>query len=447
MPATHTGLAVLAAWAFVGTTAAIVLWGSDLRAGSAAGPATQGGAATPAQAVPRAMRVYIGTYTGPKSKGIHQMRLDVASGSLSAPELAGETANPSFLAVHPGRRFLYAVSEVRGPDGKSGGAVSAFAVAPDTGALEFLNKQSTGGAGPCYVAVDREGRCALAANYGSGSVCAMPIGPDGRLAEAAAVVQHAGSGPDPKRQQGPHAHSINPDPTGRFALAADLGLDKVLIYRFDAARAALAANDPPAASVAPGAGPRHLAFHPNGRFAYVINEMACTVTAFAWDAARGRLAELQTLSTLPADFRGASTCAEVQVHPAGRFLYGSNRGHDSIAVFALDAETGRLTPRGHQPTQGRNPRNFAIDPTGTFLLAANQNSDTVLVFRIDGQTGGLAPVGAPAAVPSPVCIKFLPMPLRPPRPPRPTAACALPTRDLRPHRGRKGTAAGARRGG
>jgi len=402
MTLTNWSVGMSAAWAVASVAAAVALAG-------AAAPAPQP-PQSPAAAAPRALRVYVGTYTGPKSQGIYQMRLDMATGALSAPELAGEAANPTFLALHPTGRFLYAVSEVRGPAGRAGGAVLAFAVDPDSGRLTLLGRQSTGGDGPCHVALDREGRVALAANYGSGSVCAMPLGAGGRPAEPVTVIQHAGSGPNPKRQQGPHAHSINADPTGRFALAADLGLDHVLVYRLDAARGTLAPHDPPFASVAPGAGPRHLAFHPGGRFAYVINELACTVTAFAWDAERGTLSEVQTVPTLPADFTGASTCAEVQVHPGGRFLYGSNRGHDSLAVFAIDPETGRLTPRGHQPTLGRTPRNFRIDPTGAWLLAANQNSDSVVVFRIDPATGRLEPTGATAAVPSPVCVTFVPLP-------------------------------------
>jgi len=370
------------------------------RAEAAATPQTS----TPKE--PKAMRIYIGTYTGPKSRGIYQSRLDLATGALSTPELAGEAANPSFLAIHRNGRFLYAVNEVWGPSGKAEAAVSAFAIAPQTGNLTFLNKQPSGGSGPCYVVVDREGSSALAANYGSGSVSVLPIGRDGRLAEATAVIQHKGSGPDPKRQEGPHAHCIDLDPAGRFALAADLGLDKVLVYRFDAAKGTLTPNDPPAAAVAPGAGPRHIAFHPSGRFVYVISEMASSVTAFAYDAARGTLKPLQTLSTLPADFRGGSSTAEIEVHPSGRFLYGSNRGHDSIAIFAV-AEDGTLKALGHQPTHGKTPRHFAIDPTGAYLLAANQGSDNIVVFRIDPSSGRLAPTGAPVTVPAPVCVKYV----------------------------------------
>jgi len=354
------------------------------------------------------LRVYVGTYTWAKSKGIYSLRMDLATGALSAPELAAEATNPTFLAVHPSRRFLYAVGEIGNFAGKRSGAVSAFAIDPESGKLRALNQQPSGGAGPCHVAVDKAGKNLLVANYSGGSVAVLPIGEDGKLAEPSAVIQHKGSGPDPKRQEGPHAHSINLDPAGRFAFACDLGLDKVLVYRFDPAQGKLSANDPPAASVAPGAGPRHLAFHPNGRFTYVINEMGSTITAFTYDADRGLLSELQTISALPPDFKGENTTAEVQVHPSGRFLYGSNRGHNSIAIFAVDPETGRLTAAGHQPTQGRNPRNFGIDPTGAYLVAANQDSSNLVVFRIDPKSGALAPTGVTAEVPLPVCVKFIP---------------------------------------
>jgi 6-phosphogluconolactonase len=259
------------------------------------------------------------------------------------------------------------------------------------------------------VIVDRQGRNVLVANYGGGSVAVLPIGADGRLQAPSSVVQHTGSSVDPNRQKEPHAHSINVDADNRFAYAADLGLDKILIYRFDVAKGTLTPNDPPFAQVEPGSGPRHFAFHPQGRFAYVINEMRCTVTAFAHDAARGGLSAIQTISTLPQGQsvqKGFST-AEVQVHPSGRFLYGSNRGHDTIAVFAIDEKTGRLTPVHHEPTQGSTPRNFGIDPAGRFLLAANQRSDTVVVFRIDAATGRLAPAGHRIEVGAPVCVKFV----------------------------------------
>ena len=364
----------------------------------------------PAQPVTGPLWVYIGTYTGPKSasKGVYVSKLDLATGALSPPELAAETTSPSFLALHPNRQFLYAVGEVGEFAGKKTGSVSAFAIDADTGKLKPLNSQSSGGTGPCHLTVDETGKAVVVANYGGGSVAALPVGEDGTLKEPTAVIQHQGSSVNPKRQEGPHAHCIKPDPGNRFVLATDLGLDKVLVYRFDPAKGTLTPHDPPAATLAPGAGPRHFAFHPNGQYVYVINELASTVTAFAYDADRGALSELQTVSTLPEGFKGNTSTAEVQVHPSGKFLYGSNRGHDSIASFRIDEQTGKLTPIGHTPTGGKTPRNFGIDPTGAYLIAANQNTGNLVVFRIDPQGGELKPTGAAIEVGSPVCVKFLP---------------------------------------
>jgi len=353
--------------------------------------------------------VYIGTYTGPKSQGIYACRLDRASGAMTSLGVAAETVNPSFLAIHPNHRFLFTVSEVDSFGGKKVGAVSAFAIHPETGKLTLLNQQSSGGDGPCYLVVDKTGRDILVANYNGGSVEVLPIQPDGRLGEATALIQHKGSSVDRQRQEGPHAHSINVDAADRFAFAADLGLDKVLVYRFDPAKGTLSPNDPPSVSVKAGAGPRHFAFHPEGRYAYVINEMQSTVTAFSYDAGHGVLKELQTVSTLPSDFKDENSTAEVQVHPSGKFLYGSNRGHDSIVVFAIDPQRGTLRFVERQSTQGKTPRNFGIDPKGEYLLAANQDSDSVVVFRIDPKTGRLTPTGHSVKVPSPVCVKFLPL--------------------------------------
>ena len=351
--------------------------------------------------------VYVGAYTRQKSKGIYVSRLDAATGKLKAPELAAETSNPSFLAVHPNRRLLYAVSETYGAGKEKGGAVSAFSIDAPTGKLTFLNQASSRGAGPCYLVVDKTGRNVLVTNYGSGSVAVLPLEEDGRLREASAFIQHQGSSVNPKRQQGPHAHSVNLSADNRFAVVADLGLDQVLVYRFDAAQGALTAHEPPFAAVKPGSGPRHFAFHPTGKFAYVINELASTVTAFAYDAARGVLQEAQTISTLPADFKGDSTTAEVRAHPSGKFLYGSNRGHDSITVFRIDPRKGTLALVEQVSTQGKAPRNFGIDPTGKWLVAANQNSDNLVVFRIDAQTGRLTPTGQILEVGAPVCVKFV----------------------------------------
>jgi len=351
--------------------------------------------------------VYVGTYTRGASKGIYAYRFNAATGEIAELGLAAETPNPSFLALHPNGKFVYAVSEVAETDGKKGGAVSAFAIDRATGRLNFLNRVSSGGAGPCHVNVDKSGRALLVANYGGGSVGALPIRADGRLGEAGAVIQHAGSSVNPKRQQAPHAHSVNLSPDNRFVIAADLGLDKLMVYRLDAATAALTPHVPPHAALKPGAGPRHFTFHPNGRYAYAINELHSTVSVFRYDAQRGAFDEAQTVTTLPEGFSGESYTAEVLVHPNGRFLYGSNRGHDSIAVFAIDQTNGTLSPVEHRPTEGKWPRNFNLDPAGAFLFAANQNSDSVVVFRVDQKTGRLTPTGQKLEVGSPVCVKFV----------------------------------------
>ncbi len=355
------------------------------------------------------MLVYFGTYTGEKSRGIYVSRLDAASGTLSAPQMAAETPSPSYLAVHPSGTFLYAANEVNTFEGKDTGSVSAFAVDRASGQLKALNQQASAGGGPAHLIVDRTGKTVLVANYGGGSVAALPINANGTLQPASAAIQHRGSSVDPKRQTAPHAHSITTDPGNRFAYAADLGLDKVLIYRFDPERGSLTANEPPFAAVKPGAGPRHFTFHPSGRFAYVINEINLTVTAFTADAQRGTLTELETLPTLPQgqSMQEGFSTADVQIHPSGRFLYGSNRGHNSIVVFAVDQKTGRLTYVENRSTEGSTPRAFGIDPTGTYLLAANQRSDSIVVFRIDRESGRLTPTGHTLEVPSPVCVKFV----------------------------------------
>lgn len=351
--------------------------------------------------------VYIGTYTRAKSKGIYSWRFNAATGKLTPLGLAAESASPSFLAVHPNGKFLYAVNEIPGSDGQKSGNVSSFAIDRDSGKLTPLNKASSRGAGPCHLVVDKTGKSLLVANYGSGSVAALPVNEDGSLGEASAFVQHTGSSVDPKRQQGPHAHSVNLPRDERFVIVTDLGLDEVIVYRFDPAKGSLTPNDPPFAKVNPGAGPRHFSFHPSNRFAYVINEMQSTMNAFSYDAKRGAFKELQSISTLPKDFSGDNTTAEVQVHPGGKFVYGSNRGHDSIAVFAIDQKKGTVTPVDQVPTQGKTPRNFGIDPTGSYLFAANQNSGTVVVFRIDQKTGRLTPSGDVLDVDSPVCVVFV----------------------------------------
>ena len=352
-------------------------------------------------------RVYIGTYSKANSKGIYVYELDAASGQLRDTGQTAQAQNPSYLALHPNGQFLYAVSEVAHSSGEPGGVVSAFTIDASTGGLSFLNQQSSRGEGPCHVAVDPGGHVVTVANYGGGNIASLPIQADGRLGPASAFFQHQGSSVNAQRQSEPHAHSVAIDIEGHFALACDLGLDKILTYPIDVdgSRARLAPQVL-AASTRPGAGPRHFAFHPSNHFGYSINELDSTVSAFAYQPECGELSEIQTLSALPTGFAESSSGADIHVSPSGQFLYASNRGHDSLAMFSIDASTGLLSPLGHEPTQGQTPRGFAIDPTGAFLLAANQDSDTIVVLRIDQQTGRLAPTGHSVQVPSPVCVKF-----------------------------------------
>ena len=357
---------------------------------------------------PEAYRVYVGTYTNSgRSKGIYLLELDAKTGELTSKGLVARSADPSFLAIHPSKRYLYAVNELAQFEGAPGGAVSGFAIDQTTGALTPINQKPTKGAAPCHLVVDRSGKNVLAANYYGGSITCLPIDDSGKLGDASAFIQHRGTSVDPKRQEAPHAHSINVDAANRFAIVADLGLDKVFTYRFDPMKGALASGDPRFVSIKPASGPRHFAFHPDGKHAYVINEMASTVTAFTYDPTNGSLSEIQTIATIPAEFHGDTSTADVQVHPSGKFLYGSNRGHNSIAMFRIDPATGKLTSLGQEPTKGKTPRNFGIDPSGRFLLAENQDSDTIVVFKIDQKTGKLEATGNWAQVPMPVCVKFL----------------------------------------
>ena len=348
--------------------------------------------------------VYFGTYTRGEnsSKGIYRSVLNLETGKLSDPILAAEAQNPSFLEIHPTGQFLYAVSEAGGA-----GSVSAYAIEADTGNLKLLNKQPSGGAGPCHVSIDHMGKNLLVANYGSGSASVIPIKPDGRLGKSTGFVQHAGSSVNLKRQKVPHAHSINVSPDNRFAFVADLGIDKIMIYRLDIEKGMIVAGDPPFAKVKPGAGPRHFAFHPNGKYAYVINELDCTVTTFTYNSASGALTEIQTITTLPNGFNGSNACAEVCVHPSGKFLYGSNRGHDSLVVYRVDLADGTLTCVEHETADIKTPRNFNVCPTGKFCLVANQGKDSVVVFRINKETGTLELTGHKVSVAQPVCVRFL----------------------------------------
>jgi 6-phosphogluconolactonase len=351
--------------------------------------------------------LYVGTYTEKESKGIYAYRFDAASSELTSLGVAAETANPSFLAIDPTRHFLYAVNEVPKYKDASSGAVTAFAIDQKTGKLGLQNAVASRGADPCYIAFDKTGKYALVANYTGGSVAAFPVQSDGHIGESSAFVQHAGSSVNKERQEGPHAHWIETTPDNRFAIAVDLGLDELLVYRFNAKMGSLTPNSPPYAKLDLGAGPRHLAFHPDGKFAYVVNELQSSITAFSYDPNRGALKKLNTVTTLPKGFTGANDTAEIHVHPNGKFLFASNRGHDSIAVFSIDNHTGALTLVDHFSTQGKTPRNFEIDPTGKLLFVANQDTNNVVVFRIDPTSGKLTPTGQTLHVPSPVCLKFM----------------------------------------
>ena len=346
------------------------------------------------------MRVYIGT----SGKGIYVAQME--AGQLSTPKLAAETKGAGYVWIHPSGKTLLATGQVA-VDGKMQGGVRAFAIETGTGNLVELNAQSSGGQGPCYVATDRAGRFALAANYGSGSVSVLPVRADGKLEPASAVVQHEGKGPNPKRQEGPHAHNFDFDPDERFALACDLGIDQVKIYRFAHQAGTLAEVAP--AKVAPGAGPRHIAFSKEGEFLYVLNEMGCTVTVFAYDAQTAATREVQTVPMLPPDYSQSDkdTGSEIFVHPTGKWVYASNRGHDSIVRFVVDAGTGKLSDPDWTPSGGTVPRYFGIDPTGKWMVVANQGNGNLLTFAIDPADGTLEPTGSVVEVGAPTCVKFM----------------------------------------
>jgi 6-phosphogluconolactonase len=364
--------------------------------------------------MPNPTFVYVGTYTGPKSKGIYLFRLqtdnlEVSQNITLVPlGLAAETPSPSFFDIDLAHRRLYAVNELSEFEGKPGGGVSAFAIDASSGMLKLLNQRSSMGSGPCHIVSDQNHRHVLVANYGSGSVAVLPVNADGTLGAASDVAQHNGRSVNRERQNGPHAHCVTFDPANRFVFVCDLGLDKIMAYRFDAAQGKLTPHTPPFTSVKPGAGPRHMVFRPDGRFAYVINELSSTINVFAYDATAGVLREIQTVSTLPEYFDGANTTAEIDVHPSGRWIYGSNRGHNSVVLFAVDPEKGTLTYVEEQGTGGAKPRHFGIEPSAKHLAIGNQDSDTVLVCRIDAGNGRLKPSGVFASAPSPVCVKFLP---------------------------------------
>jgi len=353
------------------------------------------------------MFVYVGTFTGETgARGISVYRMDGRSYVLTHVQTVPGLLSPSFLALHPTRPFLYAVERQLVADGAGVGAVAAFAIDEASGMLTLLNRQASGGVSPAHISVHPGGRFVLAAHYGSGQVAVLAVEDDGSIGKVIDVVQHVGRGPNSGRQEGPHAHFVTPDPSGTFVLVCDLGIDRVMVYRLDTETGTLIPNDISYAQVGSGAGPRHLAFHPNGRHLYVINELDSTIVAFHFDATRGACQIFQTVSTLPEGFHDVSHTAQILVHPSGNFLYGSNRGHDSIVRFALDPATGHLSAPLFEPSGGKTPRNFAVDPSGTVLLAANQDSGTVVPFRIAEHSGRLVPAGEPTQTPSPVCLVF-----------------------------------------
>ena len=347
--------------------------------------------------------VYVGTYTGGDSQGIYTYKLDKNTGELLYSATTKNVDNPSFLAIHPNGEYLYSVSSSK----TDPGSVYSFKRDKKTGLLNFINKQSSEGAGPCHVIVDNSGKWVLAANYGGGTVSILPIQKDGGLSPATDSKKHTGSSINPSRQNGPHPHSIWESPDNSFVFVPDLGIDKINIYKLDSEKGKLLANDPPYFKTAPGAGPRHFTFHPNGKSAFVINELNSTITSMDYDVSTGAFTEKHSISTLPENFKEENTCADIHTTPNGRFVYGSNRGHDSIAAFSVEKETGQLSMIETESTQGVQPRNFAIDPTGTILLAANQKTNNVVTYWINQASGELTPTGFQAEIPTPVCLKVL----------------------------------------
>jgi 6-phosphogluconolactonase len=346
--------------------------------------------------------VYFGSHGKGTNIGFSLAHFDTDTGKLTTPVFLQEAVAPAYFIITPDEKRLYTCNS------DPGSSLSAYAIDPATAKLAFLNQKPSGGGDPSYISLDATGHYVMVANFLGGSICVYALLPDGSLGERTAFVQNTGTSVDPARQSHAHAHSIRVDPSNRFVLAADLGLDKLFVYRLDPKTGALQPNDPPYATVAPGSGPRHVAFHPNGRIAYLINEMGSTIIRFGWDSNHGVLTQYETVSTLPKDFTGTSTCAEILVHPSGKFIYATNRGHNSVAMFSVEAETGRLTLIQNIPTQGRTPRNCEFDPTGRWLLVSNQDSSNAVVFSIDPNTGRLTQVGEPVKVPAPFCERFLP---------------------------------------
>jgi len=354
-----------------------------------------------------AQLMYVGTYTGGDTKGIYAYRFDSRTGKLTPLGLMAETPNPTFLALHPSGKYLYAVNEINDFEGKKAGSLSAYSVDRATGKLKLLNQVSTGGPGPCAVTVDKTGKVVFVANYEGGSFASYPIGSDGKVGALASFIQDKGSSIDKARQEGPHAHSVVVSPDNKFLLGADLGLDHVLVFHIDTSTGKISPNDPPFATVKAGSGPRHLVFAPDGKHVYVLSEMGEIVTTFSWDASRGALTQIDQISALPADFHGKSSGAEIQIDARGRHVYSSNRGHDSISVYNVDPGTGKLSLAGTTSTEGKTPRFFCLDPSGRYLLAGNQDTNTITTFHVDPRSGKLTPTGDKYDLGKPVCFVFV----------------------------------------
>ena len=357
--------------------------------------------AGPAQAVDTF--VYFGSHWKGPNIGFSLANFETDTGKLTTPVFLQEAVAPAYFIISPDGKHLYTCNS------DPGSSLSAYAIDPATAKLTFLNQKPSGGGDPSYISLDATGRYVMVANFLGGSICVYALLPDGSLGERTAFVQDTGTSVNPAKQSHPHAHSIRVDPSNRFVLAADLGLDRLYVYRFDSKTGALQPNDPPFATVTPGSGPRHMVFDPSGRFAYLITEEGCTIIRFGWDSNRGVLTQYEAVSTLPKDFTGKSTCAEILMHPSGKFIYATNRGANSVAVFSVEAKTGRLTLIQNIPTQGKTPRNCDFDPTGRWLLVSNQDSSNAVVFSIDPNTGRLTQVGEPVKVPAPFCERFLPV--------------------------------------
>ncbi len=350
--------------------------------------------------------LYVGTYTSGKSKGIYILEFDVNSGSLIQNSFCSGIENPSFLVVNRDKKFLYAVSEIGNFKNQYSGGIYAYKIDHENNSLQFINSVSSNGAHPCHLTVDKSDRYIIVANYSGGNISVINIDDDGSLGKCTDIVQHYGKSVNKSRQEMPHTHSVNIDASNRFVVAADLGIDKLMLYKFDDGNGKLNPTEQIYLKTKPGAGPRHFSFHPNGKFAFVINELDCTITSLQFNGIDFLLEPIETVSTLPKDFKGENTCADIHIHQNGKFVYGSNRGHDSIAAFYFNETNGKLLLIQHQSTLGRTPRNFAIDPSGKFLLAANQNSDSIIVFSIDQLTGKLSATNQKIEIPSPVCLLF-----------------------------------------